>query len=43
MNKATAKVYNFRLGYFDSFVSNDYRINLDDIVEQIKKGRSRPL
>jgi integrase len=42
MNKATAKVYNFRLGYFDSFVSNDYRINLDEIVEQIKKGRQDP-
>jgi integrase len=42
MNKATAKVYNFRLGYFDSFVSNDYRINLDDLVEQIKKGSQDP-
>lgn len=25
MNKATAKAYNFRLGYFDSFVCNEAR------------------
>jgi hypothetical protein len=42
MNKATAKVYNFRLGYFDSFVFNDYKITLDDLVEQIKKGSQDP-
>jgi hypothetical protein len=40
MNKATARVYNFRLAYFDSFVSNDY--SLDDMVEQIKKGSQDP-
>jgi integrase len=42
MNKATAKTYNFRLGYFDSFVSNDYRITLDNMIEQIKKGSQDP-
>jgi hypothetical protein len=42
MNQATAKVYNFRLGYFDSFVFNDYKITLDDLVEQIKKGSQDP-
>jgi integrase len=42
MNKATAKAYNFRLGYFDSFVCNDYKITLDDMVEQIKKGIQDP-
>jgi integrase len=42
MNKATAKVYNFRLGYFDSFVCNEYRITLDDMVGQIKKGSQDP-
>jgi integrase len=42
MNKSTAKVYNFRLGYFDSFVSHDYRISLDDMVQQIKKGIQDP-
>jgi hypothetical protein len=35
MNKATAEAYNCRLGYFDSFVSNDYRISLDDMVSII--------
>jgi integrase len=42
MNKITAKVYNFRLGYFDLFVSNDYRISLDGLIEQIKKGIQDP-
>src|SRR3954451_10868538 len=42
MNKATAEVYNCRIGYFDSFVSDDYRITLDDMVEQIKKGCQDP-
>ena len=42
MNKATAKTYNFRLGYFDSFVYNDYRITLDNMIEQIKKGSQDP-
>jgi len=42
MNKATAKAYNFRLGYFDSFVCNEYRITLDDMVQQIKKGTQDP-
>jgi integrase len=42
MNKATAEAYNFRLGYFDSFVTNNYRINLDDVVQQIKKGSQDP-
>jgi integrase len=42
MNKATAKVYNFRIGYFDSFVYNHYRITLDDMIEQIKKGNRDP-
>jgi integrase len=42
MNKATAKAYNFRLGYFDSFVCNEYRITLDNMVEQIKKERQDP-
>jgi integrase len=42
MNKTTARVYNFRLRYFDSFVSNNYRITLDDLIEQIKKGSQDP-
>jgi hypothetical protein len=42
MNKITAKVYNFRLGYFDSFISNDYKISLDGLIEQIKKGIQDP-
>jgi integrase len=42
MNKATAKAYDFRLGYFDSFVSNNYRITLDNMIEQIKKENQDP-
>ena len=42
INKITAKVYNFRLGYFDSFISNDYKISLDGLIEQIKKGIQDP-
>jgi integrase len=42
MSQSTAKVYEFRLNVFDSFVSSKYHTSTDDLIKQIKEGHEDP-
>jgi hypothetical protein len=38
MSQSTAKIYEYRLNIFDSFVSSKYHTSTDNLIKQIKKG-----
>jgi integrase len=42
MNKATAYEYHFRLTTFQNFITNDYKITLDNLIMKIREGSEDP-
>src|SRR5919199_1935802 len=42
MSQSTAKVYEYRLNSFDSFVSSKYHTSTDSLIKKIKEGHEDP-
>src|SRR6188472_2735048 len=42
MSQSTARVYEYRLNAFNSFVSSKYHTSTDNLIKQIKKGHEDP-
>src|SRR5688572_14325121 len=41
-NKRTAFQYNFRLSFFERFLKENYKINLDGLIQKIKSTEYNP-